>query len=110
MRPGAILGEEVVEHALAILLGEAHAMQRDAELDGHGARILEILRAGAVGIVVLPVAHVEPVHIEAGAFQQQRGNRGVDTAGHADDDSFGALDDTARIVRRRGSRFAAATG
>ncbi len=86
---GAILGQEVFEHACAVLLGEAHAMQRDAELDGHRSRVLEILRAGAVGVVVLPVAHVEPVHVEAGAFQQQRGNGGVDAAGHADDDSFG---------------------
>jgi hypothetical protein len=89
--PGAIFGEEVIEDALAILLGEAHAMQRDIELVRGRARILKILRAGTVGIVVFPVAHIEPVHVESGAFQQQRRNRGVDSAGHADDDSFGPL-------------------
>ena len=68
-------------------------MQRNAELGGRGARILEVLRAGAVVVVVFPVAHVEPVHVVAGALQQQRGDRGVDAAGHADDDSFaGELD------------------
>ena len=61
------------------------------ELGGDGARVLEVLRARAVGVVVLPVAHVEPVDVETGTFEQQRGNGGIDAAGHADDDSFGGL-------------------
>jgi hypothetical protein len=85
---GAVLGEEVVEHALAVVLGEAHAVQRDAELGGGGASVLEILGRGAVVVVLVPVAHVEPVHLVTGAHQQQRGHRGVDSAGHADHDPF----------------------
>jgi hypothetical protein len=65
-------------------------MQRYAELGGDGARVLKILRAGAVGVLVLPVAHVEPMDVEPGTLEQQRAHGGVDTAGHADDDSFEA--------------------
>jgi hypothetical protein len=86
---GAIFGEEVFEHARAVGLREAYAVQRHAELGGGGARILEVLRRRAVVVVFLPVAHVEPVDVEAGALQQQRRDGGVHAAGHADDDPLG---------------------
>ena len=95
---GAILGEEVIEHAVAVGGGEAHPMQRDADFRGRGTRVLEVLCIRAIGVVVLPVAHVEPVHVVAGALQQQRGHGGIHAAGHADDDASG------RILCRGGHR------
>jgi len=84
----AILGVEVVKHARAVLFGKTHPVQRDAELTRGGARVLEVLRARAIVVVIVPVAHVEPVHVEAGALEQQRRHGGVHSAGHADDNSF----------------------
>jgi hypothetical protein len=84
----AILAQEIFEHARPILFGEADAMQGDAELERGCARVLEVLCAGAVGVVVVPVAHVEPMDVVARAPEQQRGHGGVDAARHADDDAF----------------------
>jgi len=86
---GRVLTQEVPEHALAVFSGEARAVQGNAELRGHGTRILEIAPGGAVGIVVVlfPVAHEEPLDVPAGLLEEQRGDRGVDPSGEADDDA-----------------------
>ena len=45
---GPILGEEMREHTLAILGGEADIVQRDAELGADCAGVLEVRGGGAV--------------------------------------------------------------
>ena len=87
---GAILLEEVREHALAVFAGEAHLVQRNAQLLADAARVLEVLGGRAVAVLVfVPVAHEEPLHVVALLLQQQRGDGRVDAAGHADDDGSG---------------------
>ena len=41
------------------------------------------------------------MHVEAGALQQQRGDGGVDAAGHADDDSFRSSLTRRELYRRQ---------
>ena len=84
----AVLGEKVPEYPFAVLGGEARAVQRDPELGGDRARILEVLRGGAVAFVVLfPVAHEESLHLPARLLEEQGCHCGIDSAGEADDDS-----------------------
>ena len=87
---GAILLQEVREHALAILAGEAHSVQRDAEPFADAARVLEVLGGGAVAVFVLvPVAHEQALHVVALLLQQPRRDGRIDAAGHANDDGSG---------------------
>ena len=82
------LREEMREHALAVLRGEARAVQRDAELLADTAGILEVGRRGAVAVVVLvPVRHEEGLDTMPGIEQEGRGNRGVHASGERDDDA-----------------------
>ena len=76
---GAVLGEEVGEHLLAVLAREIDAMQRQAELEADAARILELACVVAVA-VVLPVAHVQALHGMTRVAQQQRDDGGIDAA------------------------------
>ena len=65
--PAGVFGEEVGKDPLAIVAREVRPVQRDGELGGDRTRILVVLRGGAVMIVlVLPVAHEEPLHLPAG--------------------------------------------
>jgi hypothetical protein len=74
-------------------------MQRNAELGSDRAASWKVLRAGAVGVVVVPVAHVEPVDLEPGALQSS-----AETAESTPPDMpttiLSRLVGTARIVRR----------
>ena len=101
---GAILLQEQTEHALAVLGGEIHPVQHDAQLGGDRARILIVLRGRAVHVVLVPVAHEQALHVAAGVAEQQRRDGGVDAAGQAHDDplciAWGA------IVSARAARFA----
>ena len=84
---GAILLEKIAEDALAILAGEAHLVQADAELLADRARVLVILGGGAVAVFVLvPVAHEQALHLVALLLQEPGGDGGIHAAGHADDD------------------------
>src|SRR5690606_29373886 len=83
----AILVEEITEDALAILAGETHLVQRNAELLANVARVLIVLGSGAVAVLVLvPVAHEQALHVVTLLLQQVSGDGRVDAAGHADDD------------------------
>ena len=83
---GAMFAQEMLEHPLPVFAGETGAVQRDGELSGHGARVLEVLGGGAVAVVVLvPVAEEQSLHVPARLAQQQRGDRGVDAAGEPDE-------------------------
>ena len=88
MRPARCSCEEILEHLLAILGGEAHPVQRDAELARDGARILVVARRTCSSVVVLvPVAHEEALHVVPLLLEQQGGHGGIDAAGEADDDA-----------------------
>src|SRR5438309_843302 len=53
------------------------------------ARVLIVLRGGAVAVVVLlPVAHEEALHVVARILQEQRRDCGVDAPGQPDDDAL----------------------
>ncbi len=89
---GRVFAQETGEHTLAVLGGEAHPMQRDGQRFADGARILEVLGGGAIGIVVvIPVGHVESLNRESGLLQQERRDGRVDAARHADDDRLGGV-------------------
>jgi len=49
---GGVFTQEMGENALAVLQGEAHPVQGDVQRLADGARILEVLGGGAIGIVV----------------------------------------------------------
>jgi hypothetical protein len=74
--PGAVFGEEAREHALAILRGEVHRLDVDADPLGDRDGVDEILarRAVALVVVVLPVLHEEADHVVSRALEQQRGD------------------------------------
>src|SRR5450631_520790 len=77
------------KHALTILGGKTHPMQRNIERLAGAAGILKVLGGGAIGVLVLPIGHEQPLHREAGLLQQKRRDRRIDAAGHADDDGPG---------------------
>ena len=86
--PRPVLLEEVLEHVVPVLGGEVGAVQLDAESVGHRLGIGQVfLRRAVLGAVVLfPVLHEQAFHGVALLLEEQRGDGGVDTAGHADDD------------------------
>src|SRR5689334_18048635 len=74
--------EEILHHLLTIFLHEVHHAELDAELIGHGSRILDVLlpRAMANDVFLIdPVLHVGPDHVMPLADEQGGG----DTAVHA---------------------------
>ena len=87
---GLVLGEECAEHALLVFGGKVDRLQLDADHIGNRGAINQILarRAIRVIVVVFPVLHEQADDVEAGALQQQRGDRRVHAAGHADHDLF----------------------
>ena len=81
---GTILGKEISEHTVAVLRGEVHRVQLDAELRGDPSRILEIFRRRAVALlVVVPVVHEQRLHVVAGPPQQQCRDGGIDATRQA---------------------------
>ncbi len=83
-----MLTQKVIEDTRPILGGEADPMQRDGQFAGHRARVLKVLRGRAVAVVViLPIAHEESMNVPTVLLQKQGGDRGVDSAGEADDDT-----------------------
>src|SRR5688500_12836707 len=83
----AIFLEEVTEHALAIFAREAYLVQWDAQLFTNASGVLIVLGGRAVaGLVLVPIAHEQPLDCVALLLQQPGGDGRVDAAGHADDD------------------------
>ena len=68
---GAVLGEEVREHALAVLGGEVDRLELDAEHVGDRRRVDQVLarRAVLVVVVVLPVLHEDADDVVALRFR-----------------------------------------
>src|SRR5258705_149409 len=76
----AVFAQEFREYLPAIVLGKTDPVQDDTQLAGRGARVLVILRAGAVAVLILPVGHKQAVHLMAGFEQQQGGDRRINAA------------------------------
>ncbi len=72
--------KKVLEHALAVLVAETHAMQSQPELTGDLACILEVCRRFAMS-VVLPIGHVQALDLVTGIAQHQRSDGRVDATG-----------------------------
>ena len=87
---GGVLAQEVREHALAVLGGEVHGGELDAEDVGDRRGVDEVLarRAVEIGVVVLPVLHEHADDLVPRALEEQRGDRRIDAAGQADDDAM----------------------
>ncbi len=81
--------QEVGEDLLAVLAGEVHVVQGNAEVGTDLARVAQIPGGRAVPVVVLPVRHVQAFDAIALAQQHQRGDGGIDAAGHRTNDLFG---------------------
>ena len=88
---GGVLAEKVLKHALPILGGETDAMQRNLQAVAHPLGVLKIHRAGAIGVVVVPIGHEQALDGQSRILQKQRGYRGIDPSGHAHDDRAGVL-------------------
>ena len=80
-----VLGEEVREHALAVLLREIDGVIRHAELVAHPLYVLEVLLGGAGAALLLPVDHEQAHDVIALFFEQESGDGAVHPAAHADD-------------------------
>src|SRR5208282_1294645 len=85
---GLIFAQKVGKDALAVLGCEADPVQHDAEVAGGGARILVVLRPGAVRILIVPVVHEQALDVEALIAQPQRGDGRIDPAGKTGNDTY----------------------
>src|SRR5690606_8891043 len=85
---GAVLGDEMLEHAVPVFGGEVARVAADAQAaaDRDGVLAVFLRATAAFAGVFLPVLHEQALDRHAGALQQQRRDRGIDAAGHADDD------------------------
>ena len=91
--PGGVFGEEMLEHAGPVFIGEIAEMDRQAQPAADRDRVAAVVLGAAVAAAVVgPVAHEQPGHaavrVGQGVLAQQQGrDRGIDAAGHADDDA-----------------------
>ena len=82
-----VLGKEVGEHAVPVFAREIAEVDRDAQAPAHRHRVATIVLGAAVAAAVVgPVVHEQAGHRGAVALQQQRRDRRIDAAGHADDE------------------------
>ena len=63
--PAPILLQEIAEYAVPVFAGEVHVVQRDIQLRANLAGVLEVLGGRAVAVVIVPVGHVQRVHVGA---------------------------------------------
>ena len=106
--PGAIFAQEILEDLIPVLGGEVAHMERNVQFGADAQRIgaVAIGLAFAEALVLLPVLHEQTAHTHAGAREQQRGDRGIDTAGDAEHDVFAH----ARASSRGSSDTSASSG
>ena len=90
---GAALGvlvEHIVHDPLAVLLGQVHEIERDADLAGdelrHEAVLLPLAVAVEGGVGLVPVLHEHGEDVVALLLQEEGGDGGVHAAGQADAD------------------------
>ncbi len=86
-RPAGLqLGQEMREHARAILGGKTDLVQRYVELRADPPRILKIRGTGAITVFVfLPVRHEQGFDVLARIEQQQCSHRRIHAAGQGND-------------------------
>ena len=60
-------------------------MEGNAEIRAHSPGLLVVFGRRAVGIVLVPVGHVQALDAITLPLQEQRGYGGIDSAGDADD-------------------------
>ena len=88
MRPGLVLGDEVLDHVLAEALGEVPDVERDADDVGGAAGVAGVLDgaaaagAGAERLRVRGEREVDAGHVVAGLGRAGGGDGGVHAAGH----------------------------
>ncbi len=98
----AVLVQKIAEHLVPVLPREIDVVQRDVELLADETRVLQVFGRRAIAVVVLPVGHVQCVHVGAGPPQQNRCDRRIDAAGQPEDyPSAGDLLEFCRGHRRR---------
>ncbi len=85
---GLQFGKEIGEDAVAVFRAEVHRIDFQPDDVGHRQHVKKILPRRAMPVVVLfPVPHEHAKQVVSLLFQQIRGDRGIDAAGHADDDA-----------------------
>jgi len=100
-------GQEMIEHARAVLRSEAHLVQRYAEFLRDRPGVLEVGCGRAVAVVVLgPVGHEQRLDIPPGIDEQRGGDRGVHAARHRHDHP-GHGSARGRVQRESGKRHVA---
>src|SRR5262249_43981321 len=88
----ALLAQEVLEDPGTVLGCEADPMQGDTQLMRNGPPVLEVLCSRTVAIIVLiPIAHEEPLDVPSLLLEQQGAHRGIHSARESDDDRSGSL-------------------
>ena len=111
--PRLVLAGEIMDDLLLELARFLHHVMRNAEGMGHAARIRDgrgsaalVLRAGDA--VLRPDLHGHADHVVALLLEQMRGDGGIDSSAHSDDDAgFGGGHgerDTIRGMPRKSSR------
>ena len=84
----AVFVEEVLEHLVAILLGEIRVVERNIQLLADLPGVLKVCGGRAIAVIVLPVGHVQGMHIGASLFEQDRGHGRVNASRQTENDSF----------------------
>ena len=77
--------QEIGEHAFLVLGGEVDPVQGQVQATADAPRILEVPRGLAIA-VILPVAHVQALHVMAGVAKQHGAYRRVHTARQGNND------------------------
>ena len=85
-----VLGEEIGEYSIHILLGEVDRIIGDIDQGAHATDVGVVLLGGTAPVLVVffPVEHEQPDDVITLLFQKQSGNGAIHTAAHADDDCF----------------------
>ncbi|GJM84223.1 hypothetical protein HMSSN139_67190 [Paenibacillus sp. HMSSN-139] len=88
-----IFFEEIGKYFIVILLLEVHGVVGDIDLFADAANVFGVRfgRAVAEFVGIVPVFHEYADDVVALLLQQERGHRGIDAAGHADDDAGFAI-------------------
>ena len=81
--------EEMRKHPFAVFLCEIDGIIRDADRVAHALHVFVVRFGGAAAVLpfLFPIYHVQTDHVVSLFLQQERGDRAVHAAAHADDAS-----------------------